>query len=78
MISNVLVSADDKTIVVHLVNYSDYPVKEVSVMFPEDYRKATLITPDGAGQTLEISRSTVGTGVTIEEVSVCATIKVEQ
>jgi hypothetical protein len=53
-------------------------VEEISVMFPDDYRKATLIMPEGTGQTLEIFRSTDGSGVTIEKVSVCATIKVEQ
>jgi hypothetical protein len=47
-------------------------------MFQDDYRKATLITPEGTGQTLDISRSTDGSGATIEKVSVCVTIKVEQ
>jgi len=78
IISNVLVSADGKTIVVHLVNYADYPVEVISVIFPDDYRKATLITPEGAAQTLEISRSSNGLGVIIEKMSVCATIEVEQ
>jgi len=78
MISNVLVSTDGKTILVHLVNYSDYPVEEISVMFPADYRAATLITPEGAAQTLDISRSAGGSGVTIGKMSVCATIKLEQ
>ncbi len=78
MISNALVSDDGKTLVVHLVNYSDYPVENVSVVFPDEYRKATLLTPEGAGRALEISRSEEGQGVTIEKMSVCATIKIEQ
>ena len=78
MISNVLVSEDGKTIVVHLVNYSDYPVEDVSAVIPDDYKKATLITPDGADKTLEIAPSIDGPGVTIAKMSVCATIKIEQ
>ena len=78
MISNVLVSPGGKTLVVHLVNYSDYPVEQVSIMFPEGYRKATLITPDGPARTLEISRNSEGSGVIVPTVPVCATVEVER
>ena len=33
MLSNLLTSADGKTVVLHLVNYSDYPVENVTVHF---------------------------------------------
>jgi hypothetical protein len=78
VLSNVLASADGKTLVVHLVNYSDYPVEDISVMFPDEYKKATLITPEGAAKTLEVSRGMEGLGVTIDKMSVCATIEIEQ
>ena len=78
MISNVLVSPDGKTIVVLLVNYSDYPVEEISVMFPADYTKATFLMPERASQALEIFRNAEGSGVTIPKMSVCATIKLDQ
>jgi hypothetical protein len=78
MISNVLVSADEKALVVHLVNYSDYPVEQVFIMFPEGYRKATLITPDGPARTLEISRNSEGSGMIVPTVPVCATVEVER
>jgi hypothetical protein len=78
MLSNVLVSAAGKTLVVHLVNYSDYPVENISVMFPDDYKKATLTTPERAAQNLEISQSNEGSGVTVETVSVCAEVKLER
>jgi hypothetical protein len=78
MISNVLVSEDGKIIVVDLVNYSDYPVEDVSAVIPDDYKKATLITPDGADKILEIAPSIDGPGVTIAKMFVCATIKIEQ
>ena len=54
MLSNVLVSADGKTEIVHLVNYSDYPVENVTVHFLGDYKHATLITPEGVEKHLEI------------------------
>jgi hypothetical protein len=47
MLSNLLASADGKTAVVHLVNYSDYPVENVAVHFPPEYKHATLTTPEG-------------------------------
>jgi hypothetical protein len=78
MISNVLVSDDGKTIVVHMVNYSDYPVEDISAVIPEVFKKATLITPDGADQPLEIAPGIDGPAVAIAKVSVCAALKIEQ
>ena len=78
MLSNVLVSNDGKTIVVHLVNYSDYPVENLTLMFPSDYKKATLIAPEGTGQIHDIFQTADGSGVGVEKVSVCAVIKLEQ
>jgi hypothetical protein len=78
MLSNVLVSNDGKTIVVHLVNYSDYPVENLTLMFPSDYKKATLIAPEGTGQLQDIFQTPDGSGVGVEKVSVCAAVKLEQ
>ena len=78
MLSNVLVSNDGKTIVVHLVNYSDYPVENLTLMFPNDYKKATLIAPEGTGQIHDIFQTPDGSRVGVEKVSVCAVIKLEQ
>ena len=78
MISNVLASAGGKTLVVHLVNYSDYPVEAVTARFPGDYRKATLFTPESGSQSLEISRADGCASVTVDRVTICATILLEQ
>jgi hypothetical protein len=78
MLSNVLVSADGKTEVVHLVNYSDYPVENVTLHYLGDFKRATLMTPEGIEKPLEIYRTEEGWGVDIEKVQVCATIKLEQ
>ncbi|MGA2268970.1 MAG: hypothetical protein ABSH44_10925 [Bryobacteraceae bacterium] len=78
MLSNLLASEDGKTAVVHLVNYSDYPVENVAVHFPAEYQRATLSTPEGVVKSLEIYPTEEGWGVDIDKVSVCATIKLEQ
>jgi len=78
MISNVLASTGEKALVVHLVNYSDYPVEAVTARFPPEYRRATLFRPEGGSQALEIVRTDAGASVTLDRVSVCATIQLEQ
>jgi hypothetical protein len=78
MLSNVLASPDGKTVVLHLVNYSDYPVENVTVHFLGNFTRATLLTPDGAVKPLSIYREEDTRGVDIDKVSVCATIKLEQ
>ena len=78
MLSNLLAAADGKTAVVHLVNYSDYPVENVAVHFPAEYKRATLTTPEGVVKSLEVYPTEEGGGVDIDKVLVCATIKLEQ
>jgi hypothetical protein len=78
MLSNLLAAEDGKTAVVHLVNYSDYPVENVAVHFPAEYKRATLTTPEGVEKSLETYPTEEGWGVDIDKVLVCATIKLEQ
>jgi len=78
MLSNLLGTADGKTAVVHLVNYSDYPVENVTVHFLGDYKRASLLAPESPDRPLEIYQTDEGGGVEIAKVSVCATIKLEQ
>jgi len=79
MLSNLLGAPDGKTAVLHLVNYSDYPVENVTVHFLGDYKKATLLAPDGSEQKLEIyPTEEEGGGVDIAKIGVCATVKLEK
>jgi hypothetical protein len=78
MLSNVVASDDGRTVVLHLVNYADYPVENVTVQFAGSFRRATLLTPDGAEKSLEIYTADEARGVDIDKVAVCATIKLEQ
>jgi hypothetical protein len=78
MLSNYLAAPDGKTAVVHLVNYSDYPVENVAMHYLGDYNHATLITPGAADKSLEVYKTEEGWGVDVDRVGVCATIKLEQ
>jgi hypothetical protein len=77
MLSNVVEAADGKTVILHLVNYADFPVENVTVHFLGDFRRATLLTPDGAEKKLDIYAADEAHGVDIDKVAVCATIKLE-
>ncbi len=77
MLSNLLASPDGKVHVVHLVNYSDYPVENVAVHFLGNFKRATLTTPEGAEKSLDIYQTEEGWGVDIAQVAVCATIRLE-
>jgi hypothetical protein len=78
MLSNVLASADGNTEVVHLVNYSDYPVENIAVHVLGEFHHATLSTSEGIEKALDVYRTDDGWGVDIDRVSVCATIKLEK
>jgi hypothetical protein len=78
MLSNMLVSEDGQTAILHLVNYSDYPVENVTAHFPTEYKRATLLTPDGAEKALEIYKTEEGWGADIDRIAVCATVRLEQ
>jgi hypothetical protein len=78
MLSNYLAAPDGKTAVVHLVNYSDYPVENVAMHFLGEFKLATLLGPDQAPKPLEVYKTEEGWGVDIDRVGVCATVKLEQ
>ena len=78
MLSNFLAAPGGKTAIVHLVNYSDYPVENVAMHFLGDYKRATLITPGASDRELEVYKTEEGRGVDVDRVGVCATVKLEQ
>jgi hypothetical protein len=78
MLSNVVSSSDSKSVVVELVNYSDYPVNDVTVHFLGNYHRATLLTPEGTEKALSVYPTEDGGGVDIASVGVCAGIRLEQ
>jgi len=77
MLSNTIAAADGKTVVLHLVNYSDYPVEDVAVHFLGKFARAVMITPEGIEKKLEIYDTEEGGGVDLEKVGVCASVRLE-
>jgi hypothetical protein len=78
MLSNYVSAPDGKSAVVQLVNYSDYPVEDVTLHYLAEFPRATLISPDGAEKKLEVYKTDDGYGVDIPRVSTCAAIRLEQ
>ena len=77
MLSNLLVSPDGKQVLVHLVNYSNYPVDSVTVHVLGDFHTATLYRPESAEKKLETYKAEHGTGVDIDLVNISATLRLE-
>jgi hypothetical protein len=77
MLSNFLAAPGGKTAIVHLVNYSDYPVENVAMHYLGEFKHATLITPGGADKALEVYKTEEGWGVDVDRVAICATVKLE-
>ena len=78
MLSNVLSTDDGKQVVVELVNYSAYPIENVSVQVLGTFKHAQLITPEGIQKSLEVYVTDEGgTGVDVERVSACATVRLD-
>ena len=79
MLSNLLRSPDGREIILHLVNYSDYPVENVTVHVLGKFRGARLLAPGAAPKKLETYEveEGAGTGVDIDQVGVTATLVLE-
>lgn len=78
MLSNVLSSEDGKQVVIELVNYSAYPIENVSVQVLGTFKHAHLIAPDGIEKDLEVyATDEEGTGVDIEKVAACAAVRLD-
>lgn len=78
MLSNVLADGDGKQVVVQLVNYSAYPIENITVQVLGTFKHARLLTPDGIQKDLEVyTTDEGGTGVDIGRVSACAAIRLD-
>jgi hypothetical protein len=78
MLSNVLASGDGKQVVVEMVNYSAYPIEDVTVQVLGRFQHARLLTPDGGEKNLEVYVTEEGgTGVDIARVPACATVRLD-
>ncbi len=78
MLSNLQAAPDGKQLLVHLVNYSDYPVESVTVHLLGEFKNARLVTPEGPERPLELYKTDEGSGVDIPLVRVWATLRLER
>jgi hypothetical protein len=79
MISNLLRSPDGTRTILHLVNYSGFPVENVTVHLIGRFRSAQLLAPGAAPKKLEIFEieEGTGTGVEVDQVGTTATLLLE-
>jgi hypothetical protein len=77
MLSNLLSTPDGKQLILHLVNYSDYPVESITVHVLGNYKRARLLTPEGVQKDLEVYPVEEGTGIDIDQLSVIGTLQID-
>ena len=77
MLSNLQESPDGKQVILHLVNYTGYPVENVTAQFTGEFRRARLMTPETPSRELEVYPVEEGCGVDVPEVRVFATLALE-
>jgi hypothetical protein len=74
MLSNFVRSADGTQSVLQLVNYSGFPVENVTVHVLGTFKSATLQAPGEQPKKLEVYEVEEGTGIDIDRVDVSATL----
>jgi hypothetical protein len=79
MLSSLLADPDGRREVLHLVNYSNYPVESIAVHLLGKYQRARLYAPGVAPKDMDVYPVDEGrvTGVDIAAVSVCATLVID-
>jgi hypothetical protein len=77
MLSNLLVSPDGKQTLLHLVNYSNYPVENVTVQLTGKFKRARLYQPGKKVQDLAVYPIDEGTAVDIDQIREFGTLLVE-
>jgi hypothetical protein len=77
MLSNLLESPDGKQVVLQLVNYSDYPVQDITVHVLGKFKRATLMRPDAAPQKLDVYDVDEGTGIDVPVLGALGTLLLE-
>src|SRR5262249_21972221 len=75
LLSNLVAPTDGKQVVLHLVNYADYPVESLTVHLLGKYSKAVLLQPESDRPvSLELYPTDEGVGLDIDKIGVAAAI----
>lgn len=70
-------SRTGRPVVLHLVNYADYPVERVTCRFQERFTRATLLAPGRSPSPLELVTENGGSEVLIDKVDVLVSVLLE-
>jgi hypothetical protein len=77
IIFDVRARPDSKSILVHLLNYTDYPAEDIALQVLGDWHRARLYTPEGPVRELPVYPVKDGTGIDISRIGVVGTVVVE-
>jgi hypothetical protein len=77
MLSNLQESPDGKHVALQLVNYSDFPVQDITVHVLGKFKRATLLRPDAVPQKLEVYEVDEGTGIDVPALGALGTLVLE-
>jgi len=76
MLSNLKMVPGEKRLVLHLLNYTDYPVESISIHMRDKFKSARLLTPDGEMKA-DVYDVDDATGIDIAKVTDAAILIVE-
>ena len=76
-ISNFVAGPGGRPVVVHLVNYSNYPVEDVTVRLPGKFSSARLLAPGEATKSLEVFEDNGVTEISIPRLTVAIVVVLE-
>jgi hypothetical protein len=76
-ISNLVAGPAGRPVVLHLVNYTDYPVEDVTVRLPGQFAGANLLAPGEAPKPVELFEQDGVTEISIPKLGVVATVVLE-
>ena len=74
MLSNLVGTPDGKQVVLHLVNYTDFPVESITAHVLGSFKHATLYAPGAEPRDLPVYEVEEGTGVDIDKMDAVASI----
>lgn len=77
MLSSLTAGPGGKPVIIQLVNYTSYPVENVTVHLLGSCERARLLTPEGGERALEIYKTEEGAGIDIDLVSTAVAIRID-
>ena len=75
---NTIAAPDGNTVIVFLINYTDFPVEAITVHALGTWKKVRVIEPGGEGYDLEPYPVSGGTGVDLDTVATVAAVRFER